>query len=398
MRLIVIWAVVFFIAAALATLMLYDNGRVSMVWGEWVLETSLSFLLAVVLAIITLGYLAVQVVMVLWNLPQTLAKRRQVKRYSSAQNTLHQGLLALEYGDWQKAEKLLLKSAKQSESGLVHYLSAAKMAHNQNETDRRDFYLKQAREQYPEEYVIIGLVEARLLSAQQSQESIGVLKALFEDNPKNPAVVRELAQGYRDGKHWQALDELLPVVKKTKAIVREDLWKLERQLMAGKLTLCTEYDTLQTYWSGLPKKHQLDPEVLSEYVEQCLSFQQEQGLKEWIEKSVGKLWSDRLVYQYGRLSTGPAFERLKAAEKWLDGRKENPVLLLTLGRLACQSQMWVMAQNYLKQSLKLYPQLETFHALATCYESEGKTSEASLIYKEAIERLEDKQVNPLLEK
>lgn len=389
MRLIVIWAVVFFIASALATLMLYDNGRVSMVWGDWVLETSLSFMLAFVLAIIATGYFVVQLVMFLWHLPQIVARRRQMKRYSSAQNSMHEGLLALEYGDWQKAEKLLIKSAKYSESGLVHYLSAAKMAHNQGIVERRDYYLREAREAYPEEYIVIGLVEARLLQEKSPTDSVALLKALFEEDPKNAAVVRELAYGYRLTEQWDALEALLPAIKKSKAIVREDLWTLERELMAGKLTLCLTYDELQTYWQSLAKKYQLEADILAEYVEQSISFGEESGLKELLEKSVGKLWNDRLVYQYGRLSLGPAFERLKMAEKWLLGREDNPVLLLTLGRLACQSQMWVMAQNHLKKSLQLCPQLETFHALASCYEAEGKTSQAALIYKEAIERLED---------
>lgn len=388
MRLIVIWAVVFFIASALATMMLYDNGRVSMVWGDWVLETSLSFLLAFILAVIAIGYVTMQVVMFLWHFPEKFSHRRKMKRYSSAQSSMHDGLLALEYGDWQKAEKLLIKSAKHSESGLVHYLSAAKMAHNQGVAERRDYYLKQARESYPEEYVIIGLVEARLLQQDQPEKALLTLQILHEDNPKNVAVIKDLAQAYRLDKKWLELETLLPVIVKTKALVREELWSLEHELIAGKLTLCQSLEELNAYWKSLSRKYQLDAQVLAEYVEQSLGFGSESGLKELIEKSLYKVWDDRLAHQYGRLTFGPAFERLKIAEKWSHGREDNPVLLLTLGRLACQSQMWVMAQNYLKKSLQLYPQIETFHALATCYENEGKTNQAALVYKEAIERLE----------
>ena len=71
-------------------------------------------------------------------------------------------------------------------------------------------------------------------------------------------------------------------------------------------------------------------------------------------------------------------------------KKENPVLLLTLGRLACQSQLWGLGQSYLKESLKLQPQVETFHSLAQCYEAEGKDSQAAITYKEAIIQLENK--------
>lgn len=388
MRLIVIWAFVFFVASALATLMLYDNGRVSMVWGDWVLETSLSFMLAAILAFLAIGYGMVRLVMLVWHLPQIVAKRRQMKRYSAAQSSMHQGLLALEYGDWQKAEKLLIKSAKHSESGLVHYLSAAKMAHNQGVSERRDYYLKQAREAYPEEYVIIGLVEARLLKASQPDDALIVLQALFEDSPKEPAVVKDFALALLDAGHWERLERLMPDILKTKALVREELWDLEHKLLAGNLTACQTLEALNQSWNTFSRKHKEEPEILAEYVEQRIGFGDETGLKELIEKAVGRLWNDRLVHQYGRLTYGPAFERLKVAEKWQQGREQNPVLLLTLGRLACQSQMWAMAHNYFKTSLHLFPQIETFHALAKCYEAEGKSSQAALIYKEAILQLE----------
>jgi len=369
MRQIAIWALMFFVAAAIATLMLYDNGRVSMVWGDWVIESSLSFMIAAVLATITVGYVAIRLLMWLWHMPQNLSRHRQMKRYSSAQNSMNEGLLALEYGDWQKAEKFLIKSAKKSESGLVHYLSAAKMAHNQGALERRDHYLKEARQNYVDEYLVIGLVEARLLNEAEPEEALVILQELHDDSPKNPTLIRELAMALLHQQKWDALEQLMPKIRKSRAIVKGELWGLERQLIAGKLTLFRDVDALDEYWATLPKKHKFAPEILAEFVEQRIGFGQEVGLKEWIETVIAKRWDDRLIHQYGRLTLGPAFERLKVAEKWLLGREENPVLLLSLGRLACQSQLWVMADSYFKKSLKLHPQIETFHALAMCYES-----------------------------
>ena len=46
MRLIFVLAFVFIATTGLATMLLYDNGQVSMVWDEYVIETSVSFLLA----------------------------------------------------------------------------------------------------------------------------------------------------------------------------------------------------------------------------------------------------------------------------------------------------------------------------------------------------------------
>ncbi|MDX1796538.1 MAG: heme biosynthesis protein HemY, partial [Hydrogenovibrio sp.] len=132
------------------------------------------------------------------------------------------------------------------------------------------------------------------------------------------------------------------------------------------------------------------PDILAEFVEQRMGWGQEQGLAELIAKSLKKGWNDRLVYQYGRIQFGPAFDRFKVAEGWLSGQEENPVLLLTLGRLACMSQFWGAAHAYLKRSLAIRPEVETFHVLAKCYEAEGLDSEAALTYKEAILQLENK--------
>ncbi len=392
MRLILVWAVVFFVGTSLATLMLYDNGQVSIVWGDWVIETSLSFLVSAIIGLFLLGYLLVRLFLNLWNFPVWWRRSRRLRQYSKAENAMAKGMIALEYGDWHKAEKELIKSAKQSEAGLVHYLSAAKMAHNQKAYGRRDQYLEQAREDYTADYVTIGLVEARLLSEEQPEVALAILEALHEQHPQHITVLAEYAIGLRQLCRWGTLEALMPLIKKLRALDKTQLLDLEQTLLAGKLASALDEASLDQLWAQLSYKQKMIPQVLSEYVEQRIGRGQEVGLASLIEKAVKKQWNDRLVYQYGRLTLGPAFERLKMAETWLKGKENNPVLLLSLGRLACSSQLWGRGQNHLQESLKLRPEVETYHALALCYEAEGKDNQAALTYKEAIMRLEGKSL------
>lgn len=389
MRQIIIWALVFLVSTSLATLTLYDNGQVSMVWGDWVVETSLSFLLAVMITLFIVAYVTIRLLLNVWNMPTFWRRSRRLRQYSKAETAMAKGMVALEYGDWHKAEKELIKSAKNSEAGLVHYLSAAKMAHNQKAYDRRDRYIAQARETYADEFVTIGLVEARLLSESAPQEALLILEALHEQDPKNITVLAEYAFGLRQLKYWDQLGELLPEIKKKRALDKLELANLEETLLAGKLATAKDESVLAALWDQLSSKQKLIPSVLVEYVEQKMGWGQEEGLVSLIEKALKKQWHDRLVYQYGRLTTGDALGCLQIAEKWLKGREENPVLLLTLGRLACRSQLWGRSQSYLKSSLKIQPEIETFHALAQCYEAEGQENQAALIYKEAILKLEN---------
>ncbi len=389
MGLILILATVFLVATALATLLIYDNGLVSMVWGDWVIETSVSFLLVSLVVLFAVIYFGIRITLTFWNMPKFWRKRRRLKQYRKAEIATARGLIALEHGDWRKAEKELIKSAKQSEDGLMHYLSAAKMAHNQKAYKRRDRYLSQARESYIDDYLTIGLVEARLLSESEPEQARAILEALHEQEPDNVTVLVELAHILKKLQAWQALGTIFPKLKKSRAIDKVEQAELEAQLFAGKFHLIKDQEALKHLWSQMSEERKLMPAVLAEYVEKSMGWGLEKGLAGLIERALKKQWDDRLVYQYGRLSYTSALERLKTAESWIKDHENNPVLLLTLGRLACTAQLWGRGQNYLKESLKIRPEVETFHALAKCYEAEGKESQAALVYKEAILKLED---------
>ncbi len=391
MKQVVVWALVFGVSTVLATLMLHDTGYLSMVWGDWVIETSLSFALAAGVVAFLVIYAVVRVLLNVWRFPRFWRKHRKIKRYTKAENAMAKGMIALEYGDWQRAERQLIKSAKHSEAGLVHYLSAAKMADNQHAYNRRDQYLAQARVEFPQDYVTIGLVEARLLSDKQPEVALTILEALHEQHPKQQTVLMEYSRLLRELNQWEMLEALMPELKRSRSVARDEYSEIENQLWAGKLASATNEETLDALWEQLNNRQKLMPQILAEYVEQRIGWQQEVGLADWIEKGLKKQWNDRLVYQYGRLTLGPAFERLKKAEPWLKQQPENPVLLLTLGRLACRSQLWGLGQSYLKKSLSLRAEIETFHALAQCYEAEGEDRQAALTYKEAILQLEKSQ-------
>jgi HemY protein len=384
------WSIFLVIATGLTALALNDNGQVSMVWHDWVIETSLTFALAA--AVIGFGalYLLMRLVINLWHFPAYWRNRRQLKRYSKAESSMAKGMIALEYGDWQLAEKQLVKMAKHSDSGLVHYLTAAKMAHNQQAFSRRDQYLAEARQRFPSDSVTIGLVEARLLMDSEPDVSLVILNELHQQSPKNKTILAEYAHLLVKQEYWARLEEILGEVKRFRALDKAEIQSLEVQLLAGKVARAENPEALEQLWQSLSGRQQLKPAILAEFVEQRMGWGKEQGLAELIAKSLSKQWDDRLAYQYGRIELGPAYERLKKAEKWLSNQPDNPVLLLTLGRLACMSQLWGQARHYFQESLKLQPELETFHALAKCYESEGLETQAALTYKEAILQLEKK--------
>ena len=395
MKRLLLWTLIFLLITGATTLALYDNGRLSLVWGDYVIETSGTFALALVGALVLATYGVLRLLGWLWRLPHTLRARRQLKRLLRAEAGMGKGLLAGEHGDWRSAERALIRAARLADNGVMYYLAAARMAHNQGAGQRRDRYLKEAREKYPQDFVTVALVEARLLADEAPQKALALLESLIEDGQATPAVWAEYAQLLARLDRWAQLREVLPQVKRARALPAEALQALEQRMWTQLLAQAQTPEALDALWNLLEKRWRQDADVLAAYVARRLAFGETPQLAGLLEKALKRRWDPRLVYLYGQLKEGPAFDRLKKAEKWLRQHPDDAVLLATLGRLACQAQLWGQGQAYLRQSLALRPDLETFRALAECYEAAGESEKAALIYKDAMAALE-KRHDPLL--
>jgi HemY protein len=71
-----------------------------------------------------------------------------------------------------------------------------------------------------------------------------------------------------------------------------------------------------------------------------------------------------------------ALDRLERAEKWLGERPGETELLLTLGRLCVQRELWGKAQSYLEASLATRPTQAAHVALARLFDRLGRQDEA----------------------
>ena len=387
MKLLISWGLFLILGVALASLAVVNLGEVVLRWEQWELTTSLGLILALVVMGLVVFYVLVRLWVGVWTLPQAWRKRRQLKRYQQAQTSLSKGLIAQELADWAQAEKQLIATAKLSENGVMHYLAAAKMADAQQASARRDQYLQQARQRYPEEDITIGLVEARLLMSQQPDTALVILAELQRIHPKHPVVLQDYWRLLKQQQRLGLMIKLWPTLKKYAGLSRDQLAHLEQELLIIQIQQAVDLTSLTTLWDSLANRSQLQSVVLTEYVKKALSFEHDAPLAQLIEKALKKQWDESLVYWYGRIEFGPAFDRFKRAQGWLDAHPNSPVLLLTLGRLACQSQLWGQAHHYFNQSLALQPELETYHALAHCYEAEGEDSQAALTYKKALAQL-----------
>ena len=81
---------------------------------------------------------------------------------------------------------------------------------------------------------------------------------------------------------------------------------------------------------------------------------------------------------------------MSTAEKWYKQHRDNPTLLLTLGRLSSRSELWGKARHYLTESVENGGGPEAYHSLAQVLEHIDEPELAAAMYRKGLEIASDK--------
>ena len=103
-----------------------------------------------------------------------------------------------------------------------------------------------------------------------------------------------------------------------------------------------------------------------------------------LSDSLNAQWDSELVALYGECISNNVVAQIEQAEKWLMHHKQDAGLLLALGKLCFQQQLWGKAQSYLEASNSIAPSHAAYTALGLLAERMGKTNEAFEHYQSAL--------------
>ncbi|MEY3017285.1 MAG: hypothetical protein RL336_420, partial [Pseudomonadota bacterium] len=88
-------------------------------------------------------------------------------------------------------------------------------------------------------------------------------------------------------------------------------------------------------------------------------------------------WDSRVVDVFGRCRGSDVVRQLMLAESWLTRRDRDPALLLALGRLSLQNQLWAKAKEYFVASVNAEPNAAAYAELARLCGSFGEWQKAA---------------------
>ncbi|MCC6301965.1 MAG: heme biosynthesis protein HemY [Gammaproteobacteria bacterium] len=367
----------------------YDPGYVLVQWRDWIVESSLALVVAVLLGAVILFYLVLRLGGHLLRLPRRLRDWRRRHAARRAQAALVRGYLDLYTGRYPRAEQRLSRYAGYGDTvAVLNYLGAARAAQAQGADERRDRYLELARESTAEAEPAAALTRAELLLDRgQYGPALADLSRVREGHPKNVVMLRQLLRLYRETRDWEPLLELLPALRKQHVVdpVLEERLQVQayRALLAHGGGHGGE-QALGEIWRRVPKALAHRPELVREYARRLIACGAPDQAETVLYRSVTREWSPELIYLYGLVEGSQPERQLRRAEEWLVGHETDPVLLLTVGRLCRRSALWGKARQYLESCIRSGGAYEAYHELAGVLEKIGERETALVYYRRGL--------------
>lgn len=191
---------------------------------------------------------------------------------------------------------------------------------------------------------------------------------------------------YQEPKDWNIISKLLPELEKKSWLSPLQIQTLEHDSYKGLLeeAIHTNLIKFEEKWQYLPHRLKKDPYFLNFYIKALIQYHETEKAELLTRKLLKKKWSTPLIQTYGLIKGTHPERQLMHAEKWLKNHPKDPDLLLCLGRLCKQLQLWGKARDYLEASLmQESSHSEVYLELGELFEATNNPSQALLYFKKA---------------
>ena len=365
-----------------------NAGYVIIGLGDWVLETSLYFVLVVLVSSFVLFYVSIRLMYGAARLPKVIKRRESEIRGKRSQEALIAGLIETAEGHWEKAERNLIRHAADSGVPLINYLTAARAAHSRGAHEQREEYLRLAQKSVPEAELAIGLTRAELqLSSRQFDEALESLTDLNRIAPTHAAVLRLMHQAYAQTANWEALHRLMPHLRNTRVMLEAEVKLLETETYSALLkekAKTRDAAVIREIWRHVPMHIRGLAGLDALYGAAMIDAGAGQEVEEDIRLALGKDWNETLLVLYGCINAADPQQHLQSAEAWLAPHPDDAVLLRVLAKLAMRTGQTEKAREYVQKSLAVEPSVEACRLIGDFYQAQRDFATASDYYRKGL--------------
>ncbi len=383
-----LWVLAAFAAAVALSLALRENnGYVLLVHAPWRVELSINLFVVALVAGFAVAYLFTRVVVRTLSLPAYVRAFHARQRERKGRESLVDSLQALHEGRFARAEKLASRSLEMGTAPALASLIAARAAQRLRNFEASDRWIARARDADPDWRQAVAATQADLLLEERRfEEARSVLRELHAGGARHISTLLALLRAEQGVGNWDEAARIARLLEKRGAMPPEAaqsiIARARTALLAGK---SADSRALEENWRAIPEAERRQPRIAAAAARAFMKLQNWRAAQRVLEEALAAEWDQELVLLYGE-SREEAGARIERAESWLPEHPRDADLLLTLGRLCMQGELWGKARSYLEASLAVAPSRAAHIALAELLDRNGRTEEANRHYRSAAAR------------
>ena len=351
------------LAVGLALAARYNDGYVLLVLPPWRAEVSLNlFLLASVAGFLVI-YLLARAVSHTLALPRAVAQFRQRIQQEKAALALRDAWRLLQEGRYGHAMRCAEKAQPEPATSGMLALAGWRAAHALHDAERSAKWAARVRE-----HDAAGLQAARLMTEaefaledRRFEDARDALQQHAAHQGRHIAALRLSVRAEQGLGNWREVARLVRQLEKHQALTAEQAAPIRSRAVREALrSLREDPSGLMRYWRELDDSDRAEASLALETSRALVAAGDCREAQRVIEDALDERWDGALVLAYGECGqagepAGDVLGRIAQAEKWLQRMPRDGALLLTLGRLCRQQQLWGKARSYLEAALAIAP-------------------------------------------
>jgi HemY protein len=375
----------FALAAGVSIAMRGSGGYAMFVLYPWRVEISLNLLAILLVLGFVAAYLAVRFVGHAVRLPSHVRAFRRRRREEKGRSALFGAIQALFEGRFGRAEKLAAQAHELQCVPPLPELIGARAAQRMRDFERRDEWLGRARTNEADWRLARLMTEAELLLEERRyDEARAALRELQAGGPRHIATLSLLLRAEQGLGNWDEVIRLTRLLEKRAAMPPEAVQTIRINARVAMLSRRThDVKSLGAAWRLIPDEERAQPRIAAAAARGFIDLGDCRAAHALIEEVLEREWHPELALLYGECQDIDAIARIERAERWLSEHPRDAELLLTLGRLCAQTQLWGKAISYLEASLAASPTRGAHVALARVHDEMGHPEDAGRHYRAA---------------
>ena len=379
------------LAVGLALAARYNEGYVLLVLPPWRAEVSLNLFVLAAIAGFFVIYLLARAVSHILALPRAVGEFRQRRNQEKAALALRDAWRLLQEGRYGHAMRCAEKTRPDDPGAGMLALAGWRAAHALRDAERSAEWAGRVRA-----YDISGLRSARLMTEaefaledRRFEDARDALHQFATIEGRHIAAMRLSLRAEQGLGNWREVARLVRQLEKHQALKAEHAAPIRSRAVREALRgLRDDPAGLMRYWRELDENDRAEPALALETARALMAAGDCREAQRVIEDALAEHWDAALVLAYGECGkpgepAGDVLGRIAQAEKWLQRMPRDGALLLTLGRLCRQQQLWGKARSYLEAALAITPSRAAHVELAQLLEQLEESALATRHYRAA---------------